>query len=93
MSNEKKISFEEIDFNINEEYKKNYDIKESSFGQLLIKFLEVVPIQIDKIIGGEFKVMSNGENIDKILKIETQKRKNLKKEAKFNIRDYSEMIK
>ena len=88
----KKINFEEIDFNIIEEYKKNYDIKDCSLGHLLIRFLEVVPIQIAKIMGNEFKVMSDGENIDKILKKETQKRKDLKKVTKFNIKDYSEMI-
>ena len=36
--------------------------------------------------------MSNGENIDKIINIETQKRKNMKKDTKINISQYSNMI-
>ena len=41
---------------------------------------------------GEFKVMSNGENIEKRLNIETKKRINQHKNKKFNIDDYSKMI-
>ena len=88
----KKISFDDIDFNFIDEYERNYNIKDSSIGNLLIKFLEIIPIQIAKIMGREFKVMSNGENIDKIISIETQKRKNMKKDIKFNISQYSKMI-
>ena len=36
--------------------------------------------------------MSNGDNIDKIINIETQKRKNMKKDTKINISQYSNMI-
>ena len=88
----KKDLFDNIDFNFIDDYKKNYNIKDSSLGSLLIKFLEIIPIQIAKIIGGEFRVMSNGENIDKIINIETQKRENMHKDTKFNISQYSEMI-
>ena len=92
MSREKKISFNDIDFNFIDEYNKNCIIKDSSLGRILINFLEIIPIQIAKIIGREFKVMSNGENIDKIINIETQKRKNMKKDTKINISQYSNMI-
>ena len=91
----KKISFDDIDFNFIDEYKRNYNIKDSSIGSLLIRFLEIIPIQIAKIIGREFKVMSNGENIDKIIynETQTQKIKTMKKDIKFNISQYSKMIK
>ena len=88
----KKISFNDIDFNFRDEYNQNYIIKDSSLGRILINCLEIIPIQIAKIIGREFKVMSNGENIDKIINIETQKRKNMKKDTKINISQYSNMI-
>jgi uncharacterized protein YkuJ len=88
----KKISFDDIDFNVIDEYNKNYIIKNSSLGRMFINFLEIIPIQIAKIIGREFKVMSNGENIDKIIIKETQRRKNMKKDTKINISEYSNMI-
>ena len=88
----KKISFDDIDFNLIDEYERNYNIKDSSLGNLLIKCLEIIPIQIAKIMGREFKVMSNGENIDKIINNETQKRKSMNQDTKFNISQYSKMI-
>ena len=95
MPKEKKISFDDIDFNFLDEYQRNYNIKDSSIGGLLIRLLEIIPIQIAKIMGSEFKVMSNGENIDKIIYSETQKQKlkNMKNDVKFNISQYSNMIK
>ena len=90
--NKKKISFEDIDFSCIDEYQNNFDEKDTSLCNFLIKFIEIIPTQIAKIMGYEFKVMSNGENIDKILNIEIEKRKNLKQKIQFNITDYSKMI-
>ena len=88
----KKICFDDINFSYIIDYKENLQTKDSSIGDLLIKFLELTPIQIAKIMGNEFKVMSNGENIEKKIGIETKKRNILKKETKINILDYSKMI-
>ena len=43
-------------------------------------------------MGHEFKIISNGENIDKILDIEIEKKKNQKKDIVFNFDEYSNMI-
>ncbi len=61
----KKISFDDIDFYFEDEYKKNLEISDSSIGDLLIKLLEITPIQIAKIIGNQFNIMSDGDYIDK----------------------------
>ena len=90
--NRKKISFSDINFNFIDNYQQNFEIKDSSIGYLLIKFLEITPIQIAKIMSNEFKVMSDGENVEKKLYFESQKRTNLKKDPKINIIDYSKMI-
>ena len=87
----KKISFNDINFIIDDS-KINFSIKDSSIGDILIKLIEITPIQIAKIIGNEFKIMSNGDNIEKKLHIETTKRKIFHKDTKFNIREYSKMI-
>ena len=67
-------------------------MEETSKGNFLIKFIEIIPTQIAKIMGNEFKIMSNGESIDKIIDIETLKRKNLKKDTVINFDEYLKMI-
>jgi len=89
--NKKKISFHDMNFSF-DDYKKYFIKKESTLGNLLIKILEVTPIQIAKIMEHEFKIMSNGENIENRLIIESKKRLALNKEAKFNIQNYSQLI-
>ena len=84
--------FGDINFIYNNDINKNKNIKNTSIGFLLIKILEITPIQIAKIMDKEFKIMSDGENIEKKLNIETKKRNILKKDTKINIIDYSKMI-
>jgi len=87
----KKISFDNIiDFYIEDEYKKNLEISDSSIGDLLIKLLEITPIQIAKIIGNEFNIMSDGDYIDKKLNEEIKNREENDKD--INIEDCSKMI-
>ena len=88
----KKISFGDINLSFFDEDKNNFEINETSLGNLLISCLEVTPIQIAKIMGNEFKVMSNGGNIEKKISVETNKRKVQKKSQKFTLIEYSNMI-
>ena len=80
-----------IDFRINN-YNNNSNVKDISLGKLLIKFLEIVPIQIAKIMGYEFKIMSNGEKIDNLLLREQERRRNLGLEKKLKVSEYSKLI-
>ena len=88
----KKISFDDIEFYFEDEYKNNFEINDSSIGDLLIKCLEITPIQIAKIMGNEFKIMSDGENIDKKVIEETKNREENDENIDINIEDYSKMI-
>ena len=88
----KSISFNDMDFQCIDDYKSNCIIKDSSIGKLIIGFLEIIPIQVAKIMKNEFSIMSDGETMQKRLSIETNKRKNLKKGTKFNLIEYSNMI-
>ena len=92
MPRKKKISFEDIDFYYEDEYKNIFEIKDSSIGYLLIKLLEITPIQIAKIIGNEFKIMSDGDIIDKKIFEETKNREKNDENIDINIEDYSKMI-
>ena len=88
----KKIYFNDVfNFSISDFYI-NCRNKDISLGKLLIKSLEIVPIQIAKIMGNKFKIISNGENIDNILMIETEKKKSLGQNAKFNTEEYAKLI-
>ena len=88
----KKINFDDVfDFNI-EDFYINIKDKDVSLGKLLIKCLEIVPIQIAKIIGNQFKIISNGQNIDYLLHIEAEKKRNLGLEPKFNTLECSKLI-
>lgn len=89
--NKKKISFDDIDFIFEEEFEKNINIKDSSIGNILIKCLEITPIQIAKIMNNDFKIMSDGENIDKKLDEETKSREKNNENIDFNIEDFSKM--
>ena len=88
----KKTSFHDINFSFKENYLLFFYKKTTSLGYLMVSLLEVTPIQIAKIMEHEFKILSNGENIEKKLYIESQKRIELHKEAKFNIKNYSKAI-
>ena len=90
--NKKKISFSDINLNFIDDFRQNFEIKNSSIGYLLIKILEITPIQIAKIMRNEFKVLSDGENVEKKIYFESEKRSYLKKDIKINIIDYSKMI-
>ena len=91
----KNISFGDINLNfINNKNKFNFNIEKetSSIGHLLIKLLEITPIQIAKILEKQFNIMSDGENIEKKLNEEIEKRKIFKKDTKINIIEYSNLI-
>ena len=90
--NKKDISFHDIKFSFTQDFSKFFNKKNSSLGLLMINILEITPIQIAKIMEHEFKIMSNGENIEKKLYIESKRRIELHKEAKFNIQNYSKII-
>ena len=90
--NKKKISFGDINLSFFDEEKNNFERNETTIGNLLIKFLEVTPIQIAKIMENGFMIMSNGEKIDEKVSIETKKRNIQNKSIKINITDYSNMI-
>ena len=88
----KKINFDDVfDFSIKDFYI-NIKDKDISLGKLLIKCLEIVPIQIAKIMGNQFKIISNGQNMDYLLNIEAEKKRNLGLEAKFNTLECSKLI-
>jgi len=77
----KNISFDDINFSfVNEE--QSYILNDTSLGDLLINILEVTSIQIAKILGNNFTVMSNGEKIEE----------KLNKDKKISTTDYSKMI-
>ena len=78
---DKDIYFRDINFCFISE---NCKFKEnnSSIGDLMIKILEITPIQIAKIIDNKFVVMSNWTNIEKMLRIEKD----------YNPKAYSEII-
>ena len=88
----KNISFHDMNFRFCHNYYKFFKSKNSSLGVLMINILEVTPIQIAKILEREFKIMSNGESIEKKLILETKKRYELHKDAKINIQNYSKSI-
>ena len=88
----KKIFFGDVNLSLFDIYKNNLERNETSLGNLLINLLTVTPIQIAKIMGNEFKIMSNGESIEKKISIETAKRNIQNKETKINLIDYSNMI-
>jgi hypothetical protein len=90
--NKKKISFGDINLSFFDKDKNNFERNETTLGNLLIKFLEVTPIQIAKIMENKFKIMSNGENIKKKLCDEITKRKIQNKSSKINITEFSKMI-
>ena len=81
-----------MNFRFCHNYYKFFKSKNSSLGVLMINILEVTPIQIAKILEREFKIMSNGESIEKKLILETKKRYELHKDAKINIQNYSKSI-
>ena len=78
---DKEIYFHDIDFSLVSENNK-FTEKNSSFGELIIKILEITPIQIAKIIENKFIVMSNWVNIENNLSIEQD----------YNPRTYAKMI-
>ena len=67
--NDKEIYFRDINFCFVDKKRIKFDEMNSSIGDLIIKILEVTPIQIAKIIDNKFIVMSNWTNIEKIVKI------------------------
>ena len=65
---DKEIYFHDINFSFISENNK-YNENNSSIGYLIIKILEITPIQIAKIFENKFIVMSNWLNIEKSLSI------------------------
>ena len=88
----KKTSFHDINFSFKQNFSSFFIKKFTSLGFLIVNLLEVTPIQIAKIMEHEFKILSDGENIEKKLYIESQKKIELHKKAKFNIKNYSKAI-
>ena len=74
-----------------EKYKKS-NKKDTNLSEILIKFLELIPIQLAKIMYREFDIMSNGESIKKRLLKEINKREDLKKEEEIDSDSYPNMI-
>jgi zinc transporter ZupT len=74
-----------MNFRFCHNYYKFFKSKNSTLGVLMINILEVTPIQIAKILEREFKIMSNGESIEKKLILETKKSYELHKDAKINV--------
>lgn len=67
-------------------FRKNIIKNEIELGNLIIKFIEVVPIQITKIKNYFFKAMSNGEDIDLEKLYIEQSKKQSKKINENNIK-------
>ena len=61
---EKGLKEEELNYIFGGDFQKKKIKNEIKLGDLIIKFIEVVPLQIAKIKNYNFKAMSNGENID-----------------------------
>ena len=78
----KKINFEDINFEFVDDYKAMYIGKDSSIGEIIIKALEATPLQIAKIMNNEFQIMSDIEN-DKKASNKSDSRNN-RKETNFN---------
>ena len=88
----KKISFHDMNFSFCQNYTEFFKSQKLSLGILIIKIIEITPIQIAKIMEHELKIMNNGENIEKKLYIESRKRIEHHKEAKFDIQNFSKII-
>ena len=92
--NKKKIeSFSELMNMEIEEYNRICKEKDTSLGELLIKFLELIPIQIAKILNKKFNIMSNGENFETAKLKEINRRENLVQEEGIEKNEYENMIK
>lgn len=74
------------------EYKSNIRTIDTSLGDLLIKFLELIPVQIAKIMENKFNIMSNGENLDQRIKKEIRIREDLRQNADIDKSEYPEFI-
>ena len=70
-----------------DKYQNFIGLNNSSIGYLLIKILEITPIQIAKIMENQFKIISNGENIE----LKVIKEMNKKKDD-ISIEEYSGLI-
>ena len=88
----KKISFHDMNFSFCQNYNEFFKSQKLSLGILIIKIIEITPIQIAKIMEHELKIMNNGENIEKKLYFESKKRIEQHKEAKFDIQNFSKII-
>ena len=75
---EKGLKEKDLNYEFKGIFKKNEIKNEIELGNLIIKFIEVVPIQIAKIKNYFFKAMSNGEDID-IRNIYSEQTKKLSK--------------
>jgi hypothetical protein len=87
---EKGLKEEELNYIFEGDFQKKKIKNEIKLGDLIIKFIEVVPLQIAKIKNYNFKAMSNGENID-INKITKGLSKN-KKTKKLTIDKFANFI-
>ena len=61
----KQINFDDLNYEFKGSYKKSEITKETNLDDLIIKFIEVIPLQIAKIKNFYFKAMSNGKEINK----------------------------
>jgi len=89
-----KKKFNDINEIINvkiEKYKKS-NKKDTNLSEILITFLELIPIQLAKIMYREFDIMSNGESLKKRLLKELKKREDLRKEDEIKEDEYPSMI-
>ena len=90
--NERGLNYDDLKFELKGLYRKKniQDIKK--LGDLIIKFIEIIPIQIAKIKNYFFKAMSNGKEINKQELYESYSQNNNKANINISIQQYADYI-
>ena len=90
--NERGLNYDDLNYQIKSIYNSKIIKNTINFGDLIIKFIEVVPLQIAKIKNYFFKAMSNGQDINTQDLYETFSKNTKDKKAQFSIQEYANYI-
>ena len=90
--NERGLDDNDLDYEFKGIFTKKKIIKDTNLGNIIIKFIEVVPIQVAKIKNHYFKAMSNGKDISnkELYELHLNNKKN--KKVKLSIQEYANFI-
>ena len=89
---ERGLNYDDLNYQIKSLYNSKIIKNTINFGDLMIKFIEVVPLQIAKIKNFFFKAMSNGQDINTQDLYETFSKNTKDKKAQFSIQEYANYI-